>query len=187
MSGTLVAGSTSHRVHCSPEPAPQSRLRRQLISHSSGLEPLDEQEAKDCGAIEDFDAEGEPEVRVPTLQPNPLGVEPAVFNLLNDLKDGLAILQALDKNFPGTVVWRRVAKLKEGGVRPYVEPLEGDDGEDIGVTPSQSTLSRFKRVEDCNYSIELGKQSGMHLVGIRGADIVDGSKTLVLGLVASIE
>jgi len=104
--------------------------------------------------------------------------------LFNDLKDGLVILQAFDKIAPGSVVWRRVAKPKEGGVKPYVEPVEGEDGEeDIGVTPNQSTLSRFKRVENCNYSVELGKQNGMHLVGIQGADIVDGSKKLVLGLV----
>jgi len=145
---------------------------------------LDEQEAKDYGAVEDFDAEGEREARVFTLWLNSLGVEPAVFNLFNDLRDGLIILQAFDKIAPGSVVWRRVAKPKEGGVKPYVEPVEGEEGdEDIGVTPNQSTLSRFKRVENCNYSVELGRQTGMHLVGIQGADIVDGSKTLVLGLV----
>lgn len=38
-------------------------------------------------------------------------------------------------------------------------------------------------MENTNYAVELGKQNGMHLVGIQGADIVDGSKTLVLGLV----
>lgn len=155
-----------------------------LFNTHPGLEPLDEQEAKDYGVVEDFDAEGEREARVFTLWLNSLGVEPAVFNLFNDLRDGLIILQAFDKVAPGSVVWRRVAKPKEGGVKPYVEPVEGEDGEeDIGVTPNQSTLSRFKRVENCNYSVELGKQNGMHLVGIQGADIVDGSKKLVLGLV----
>jgi len=44
-------------------------------------------------------------------------------------------------------------------------------------------LSRFKAVENTNYAVDLGKQNGLHLVGIQGADIVDGSKTLVLGLV----
>ena len=155
-----------------------------LFNTHPGLEPLDEQEAKDYGVVEDFDAEGEREARVFTLWLNSLGVEPAVFNLFNDLRDGLAILQAFDKIAPGSVVWRRVAKPKEGGVKPYVEPVEGEEGEeDIGVTPNQSTLSRFKMVENCNYSVELAKQNGMHLVGIQGADIVDGNKTLVLGLV----
>lgn len=154
-----------------------------LFNTHPGLEPLDEQEAKDYGVVDDFDAEGEREARVFTLWLNSLGVEPAVFNLFNDLKDGQVILQAFDKIAPGTVAWRRVAKPKEGGVRPYVEPVEGEEGEDTGVTANQPPLSRFKCIENCNYTVELGKQNGMHLVGIQGADIVDGSKTLVLGLV----
>lgn len=156
-----------------------------LFNNYPGLEPLDEQEAKDYGAVEDFDAEGEREARVFTLWLNSLGVEPGVFNLFQNLKDGLAILQAFDKILPGSVVWRRVGKPK-GGAQPVETYSTGEDGEeevDIGVTPNQSTLSRFKQVENCNYAVELGKQNGMHLVGIQGADIVDGSKTLVLGLV----
>jgi len=154
-----------------------------LFNNHPGLEPLDEEEAKCYGIVEDFDAEGEREARVFTLWLNSLGVEPAVFSLFNDLGDGLVILQAFDKISPGIVVWRRVAKPKEGGVKPYVEPTEGEEGEDIGVNPNQLSLSRFKRVENCNYVVELSKNNGVHLVGIQGADIVDGSKTLVLGLV----
>lgn len=147
---------------------------------------MDEQEAKDYGAVEDFDAEGEREARVFTLWLNSLGVEPGVFNLFENLKDGLVILQAFDKISPGSVIWRRVSKPK-GGVTShdsYSNGMgEGGEEEDIGVTPNQSKLSRFKQVENCNYSVELAKQNGMHMVGIQGADIVDGSKTLVLGLV----
>ncbi|KAG2359665.1 calponin homology domain-containing protein [Suillus spraguei] len=140
----------------------------------SGNPPLDEQEAKDYGAIEDFDAEGEREARAFTLWLNSLGVEPAVFNLFENLRDGLIILQAFDKISPGSVVWRRVSKPKGGAQAAPPTMLDEEEQEDIGVTPNQSTLSRFK---------QLGKQNGMHLVGIQGADIVDGSKTLVLGLV----
>ncbi|KAJ3478794.1 hypothetical protein NLI96_g9510 [Meripilus lineatus] len=158
-----------------------------LFNNHPGLEPLDEQEAKDYGVVEDFDAEGEREARVFTLWLNSLGVEPGVFNLFENLKDGLVILQAFDKILPGSVIWRRVSKPKAGAADPYSTPMsptgEGEEEEDIGVTPNQSKLSRFKQVENCNYSVELGKQNGMHLVGIQGADIVDGSKTLVLGLV----
>ncbi|KAH8083317.1 fimbrin [Cristinia sonorae] len=155
-----------------------------LFNNYPGLEPLDEQEAKDYGVVEDFDAEGEREARVFTLWLNSLGVDPAVFNLFQNLKDGLVILQAFDKVLPGSVVWRRVSKPK-AGAQPVLESYggEGEEEEDIGVTPNQSTLSRFKQVENCNYAVDLGKQNGMHLVGIQGADIVDGSKTLVLGLV----
>lgn len=61
---------------------------------------------------------------------------------------------------PGSVVWRRVTKPKEG-----VE------------------LSRFKAVENTNYAVDLASANGLRIVGIQGADIVDGTKTLVLGLV----
>jgi plastin-1 len=154
-----------------------------LFNTWPGLAPLDEQEAKDYGAVEDFDAEGEREARVFTLWLNSLNVDPAVFNLFENLRDGLVILQAFDKIAPGSVVWRRVSRPKGGAKAPPPSMMDDDEGEDIGVTPNQSTLSRFKQVENTNYVVELGKQSGMHLVGIQGSDIVDGSKTLVLGLV----
>ncbi|TFK41743.1 calponin homology domain-containing protein [Crucibulum laeve] len=157
-----------------------------LFNTHPGLEPLDEQEAKDYGVVEDFDAEGEREARVFTLWLNSLGVDPSVFNLFEQLKDGLVILQAIDKIIPGSVIWRRVSKPKEGpgaNLGAYVAGGDEDEGEDIGVTATQSKLSRFKAVENTNYVVDLAKQNGMHLVGIQGADIVDGRKTLVLGLV----
>ncbi|KAI6021875.1 hypothetical protein PISMIDRAFT_681424 [Pisolithus microcarpus 441] len=154
-----------------------------LFNTWPGLAPLDEQEAKDYGVVEDFDAEGEREARVFTLWLNSLGVEPGVYNLFENLKDGLIILQAFDKILPGSVVWRRVSKPKGGAQAPPPTMLEDEEQDDIGVKPNQSTLSRFKQVENTNYAVELGKQNGMHLVGIQGSDIVDGQKTLVLGLV----
>jgi len=154
-----------------------------LFNTWPGLAPLDEQEAKDYGAVDDFDAEGEREARVFTLWLNSLNVDPAVFNLFENVKDGLILLQAFDKILPpGAVVWRRVSKPKGGVSEPSNFGSEGE-GEDIGVTPNQSKLSRFKQVENTNYVVELGKQNGITLVGIQGADIVDGSKTLILGLV----
>ena len=154
-----------------------------LFNTWPGLAPLDEQEAKDYGAVEDFDAEGEREARAFTLWLNSLNVDPAVFNLFDNLKDGLIILQAFDKILPGSVIWRRVSKPKAGFTEPSSFGPGGEEDEEIGVTPNQSGLSRFKQVENTNYAVELGKQNGMTLVGIQGADIVDGSKTLILGLV----
>ncbi|CAO1636784.1 unnamed protein product [Parajaminaea phylloscopi] len=110
--------------------------------------------------IEDFDAEGEREARVFTLWLNSLDVDPGVYSLFDDLQDGTVILQAFDKVVPGSVVWRRVSKPKEG-----------------------QELSRFKAVENTNYAVDLAKANQMHIVGIQGADIVDGTKTLTLGLV----
>lgn len=128
-----------------------------LFNTWPGLEPLEETEKP---VIEEFDAEGEREARVFTLWLNSLDVEPGVYDLYEDLKDGLILLQAFDKVIPGSVVWRRVGK-RVGG----------------------NELSRFKAVENTNYAIDLAKQNHMHIVGIQGADIVDGSRTLVLGLV----
>jgi plastin-1 len=158
-----------------------------LFNTWPGLAPLDEQEKKDYGAIDDFDAEGEREARVFTLWLNSLGVEPAVFNLFENLKDGIAILQAFDKVLPGSVIWKRVSRPKEGkgGSIDFRAPAlaEGEEEEDLGVTPNQPKLSRFKCVENTNYAVELAKKNRMSIVGIQGSDLVDGVKTLVLGLV----
>lgn len=126
-----------------------------LFNNWPGLAPLEEAEAPP--PIEDFDAEGEREARVFTLWLNSLDVDPAVNNLFEDLKDGLAILQAFDKIIPGSVAWRRVSR--------------------------KQPLSRFKAVENTNYAVDLAVANKMHIVGIQGSDIVDGKRTLVLGLV----
>jgi plastin-1 len=76
------------------------------------------------------------------------------------MQDGNVLLQGFDKVIPGSVTWRRVSKPREG-----------------------QELSRFKAVENTNYSVELAKANGMHMIGIQGSDIVDGTRTLVLGLV----
>ena len=152
-----------------------------LFNTWPGLEPLDEAEAKDYGIVEDFDAEGEREARAFTLWLNSLGVEPSVHNLFENLKDGLVILQAFDKVLPGSVIWRRVSKptgSKLGAVQRAM-----DDEEEAELEDAAPKLSRFKSVENTNYAVELGKQNSMHLVGIQGSDIVDGRRTLVLGLV----
>jgi len=172
-----------------------------LFNTWPGLEPLEP--GQDFGAVEDFDAEGEREARVFTLWLNSLGVEPGVNNLFEDLRvsvaslgfcicttdsspqNGVAILQAFDKISPGCVAWRRVSKPKAGAdaASPTrAEFPEGEEEEETGVTPNMAKLSRFKCVENANYGVDLGKQNGMHLVGIQGSDIVDAKKTLVLGL-----
>lgn len=152
-----------------------------LFNTHPGLAPLDEPMPTE--AIEDFDAEGEREARVFTLWLNSLNVEPSVYTLFNDLKDGVVILQAFDKVSPGSVVWRRVSKPKPVPTSPVQQSfIVGGDEEDEGPVP-HAGLSRFKAVENNNYAVELAKSNGMHIVGIQGSDIVDGTKTLVLGLV----
>jgi plastin-1 len=111
--------------------------------------------------IDDFDAEGEREARVFTLWLNSLDVQPTVNSLYDDLRDGTILLQAYDKVIKGSVNWRHVNKA----------PAHGGE------------MSRFKAVENTNYAIELGKQNRFSLVGVQGADITDGQRTLTLGLV----
>ncbi|RUS18996.1 calponin homology domain-containing protein [Endogone sp. FLAS-F59071] len=135
-----------------------------LFNTHPGLDPLSEEEAPE---IEPFDAEGEREARggswvkywdkIFTLWLNSLDVDPGVYNLFEDLKDGLIILQAFEKVIPTSVNWRLVSR--------------------------KQPLSRFKQIENCNYAVTLGTHHRFTLVNIQGADIVDGNRTLTLGLV----
>ena len=129
-----------------------------LFNTHPGLDPITEEEKLQ---VEDFDAEGEREARVFTLWLNSLDVQPAVNSLFDDLRDGSILLQAYDKVVPGSVNFRHVNK----------PPASGGE------------LMRFKAVENTNYAIELGKQMHFSLVGVQGADITDGQRTLTLGLV----
>ncbi|EXJ53843.1 fimbrin [Cladophialophora yegresii CBS 114405] len=129
-----------------------------LFNTHPGLDPLEEGEKPE---IEDFDAEGEREARVFTLWLNSLDVQPPVNSFFDDLRDGTVLLQAYDKVIPGSVNFRHVNK----------PPAHGGE------------MSRFKAVENTNYAVELGKQNRFSLVGIQGADITDGQRTLTLGLV----
>ncbi|KAI5301322.1 hypothetical protein KEM55_004451 [Ascosphaera atra] len=128
-----------------------------LFNTHPGLDPV----SGDVLEVEQFDAEGEREARVFTLWLNSLDVNPPVVSLFDDLCDGTILLQAYDKVMPGLVNWKHVNK-RQGG--------------------SQHML-RFKAVENTNYAIELGKRSKFSLVGIQGADITDGQRTLTLGFV----
>ncbi|GKT90419.1 putative fimbrin [Colletotrichum tofieldiae] len=124
-----------------------------LFNTHPALDPITEEEKLE---VEDFDAEGEREARVFTLWLNSLDVQPAVQSFFDDLRDGTVLLQAYDKVIKGSVNW---------------PPAHGGE------------MLRFKAVENTNYAIELGKQNRFSLVGIQGADITDGQRTLTLGLV----
>ncbi|RKP19934.1 fimbrin [Rozella allomycis CSF55] len=128
-----------------------------LFNIHPGLEPLSEAEmaALDEGL---FASQGDRESRAFALWMNSLGVEPFVTNIFEDLKDGLVLLQVFDKIHPGSVVWSK-------------------------VNTKTPVTSRFKRVENTNYAVLLGKSSQYSLVGIQGADLTDGVKNLTLALV----
>jgi len=127
-----------------------------LFNTHPGLEPLSEAE---LAALDEwlFASEGTREARAFCLWINSLGVEPFVSNLFEDLRDGLVILRVMDKVSPGIVDWSKVN--------------------------TKEPLNKFKKVENCNYAVVLGKQLKFSLVGIGGQDIVDGNKNLTLALI----
>uniref|UniRef100_A0A2D4MMI3 Uncharacterized protein n=1 Tax=Micrurus spixii TaxID=129469 RepID=A0A2D4MMI3_9SAUR len=91
---------------------------------------------------------------------NSLGVTPYINHLYSDLADGLVIFQ-LYEMIRVPVEWSHVNKP------PY--PTLGGN---------------MKKIENCNYAVELGKTNArFSLVGIGGKDLNEGNPTLTLALV----
>ncbi|XP_022091894.1 plastin-2-like [Acanthaster planci] len=93
---------------------------------------------------------------------NSLGVSPRVYWLYGGLKNGLILLQLLEKVKPGIVNWSKVNRSEN------LQPRLG---------------WKMKMLENCNYVVELCHQLRFSLVGIGGEDIFNGTKTLVLAIV----
>jgi len=87
---------------------------------------------------------------------NHFGIDPQVIYIYEDLRDGLSLLHVFDKIQPGIVDWSKVNKTLP--------------------------LSTFKKIENCNYVVVLGKQLKFSLVGISGKDLADGHKMFTLAL-----
>ncbi|MED6282956.1 Plastin-3 [Characodon lateralis] len=93
---------------------------------------------------------------------NSLGVSPHVHYIYGDLQDAVVILQLYEK-IKVPVDWDNKVNLP---------PFKGVGG------------GRLKKIENCNYAVELGKKkAGFSLVGIGGQDLNDGNETLTLALV----
>lgn len=128
-----------------------------LFHNYPGLGQLN---SKEMSTLKEYtvESDGDQEANIFSLWLNSLGCEPYVHNLFDDLCDGLVLLSALDKINPGLVEWKRVNK-------PF--PVK----------------SKFKKLENCNYVLELSRRLKFSLVAVQGDDIVVGSKKLTLGLV----
>ena len=128
-----------------------------LFNKHPGLAPLTLEE---MAALDEalFASVGDRESRAFALWMNSLGVDPFVNNIFDDLRDGLVLLQCFDKIHPGIVQWKQ-------------------------VNTKVPVPSKFKKVENTNYAVVIGKSLQFSLVGIQGSDITDGNKTLTLGLV----
>uniref|UniRef100_A0A8C5FHF7 Plastin-3 n=1 Tax=Gadus morhua TaxID=8049 RepID=A0A8C5FHF7_GADMO len=92
---------------------------------------------------------------------NSLGVTPHVHHIYGDLMDALVILQLYEK-------------IK----------VEVDWDHRVNRPPYPKIGAIMKKLENCNYAVELGKSSaGFSLVGIGGQDLNEGNPTLTLALV----
>ena len=78
-----------------------------------------------------------------------------VRDLKHDLSDGLILLQVLDTIEPGIVRWKRVNKRCH---------------------------NRYKKVENCNYVVEVCRALEFSLVNVSGLDIVDGNPKMIASL-----
>ncbi|KAL9457120.1 hypothetical protein AB3S75_006205 [Citrus x aurantiifolia] len=87
---------------------------------------------------------------------NSLGNSTYIDNVFEDLRNGWVLLETLDKLSPGIVNWKIANKP------PIKLP--------------------FRKVENCNQVVKIGKQLKFSLVNIAGNDIVQGNKKLILAL-----
>uniref|UniRef100_A0A7N0ZY91 Calponin-homology (CH) domain-containing protein n=1 Tax=Kalanchoe fedtschenkoi TaxID=63787 RepID=A0A7N0ZY91_KALFE len=85
---------------------------------------------------------------------NSLGNTSYVNNLFEDVKNGWVLLEVLDKISPGSVNWKHATKP------PIKMP--------------------FRKVENCNQIVRIGKQLRLSLVNVAGNDFVQGNKKLIL-------
>lgn len=85
---------------------------------------------------------------------NSLGIVSFVNNVFEDVRNGWILLEVLDKVSLGSVNWKHASKP------PIKMP--------------------FKKVENCNQVVRIGKHLKFSLVNVCGNDIVQGNKKLIL-------
>ncbi|XP_030595378.1 plastin-3-like isoform X2 [Archocentrus centrarchus] len=91
---------------------------------------------------------------------NSLGVSPHVHHIYGDLQNAMVILQLYEK---------------------IKVPVDWDNR--VNHPPFKTGSGHLKKIENCNYAVELGKKkAGFSLVGIGGQDLYDGNATLTLAL-----
>ncbi|KAM9349008.1 plastin-3-like [Symphorus nematophorus] len=91
---------------------------------------------------------------------NSLGVNPHVNHLYGDLQDAIVILQLFEK------------------IKVHV-----DWNNKVNMPPYPKLGTNMKKLENCNYAVDLGKGAKFSLVGIGGQDLNDGNPTLTLAVV----
>ncbi|PKA50484.1 Fimbrin-like protein 2 [Apostasia shenzhenica] len=124
----------------------------QIFQHRNGL-TVDSKKMSFAEMMPDDDQVSREE-RAFRLWINSLGILSYVNNLFEDVRNGWVLLEVLDKLFPGTVNWKQANKP------PIKMP--------------------FRKVENCNQVVKIGKDLNFSLVNVAGNDIVQGNKKLIL-------
>ncbi|KAG2713805.1 hypothetical protein I3760_04G192700 [Carya illinoinensis] len=124
----------------------------QIFQHRNGL-TVDSKKMSFAEMMTD-DAETSREERCFRLWINSLGIASYVNNVFEDVRNGWILLEVLDKVSPESVNWKQASKP------PIKMP--------------------FRKVENCNQVIGIGKQLRFSLVNVAGNDIVQGNKKLIL-------
>ncbi|KAL9244002.1 hypothetical protein vseg_017825 [Gypsophila vaccaria] len=124
----------------------------QIFQHRNGL-TVDTEKISLTTVLDD-DTQTSREERCYRLWINSLGTATYVNNLFEDVRSGWVLLEVLDKVSPGSVNWRKANKP------PIKMP--------------------FKKVENCNQVIDIGKGLKFSLVNVAGNDFVQGNKKLLL-------
>jgi len=139
----------------------------QIFNTNHGLDAKEEdikkvEEAFEAAGLDDEDsdeAEAAREARVFRVWLNALNIgDKQITNLYDDLNDGIILIDAVNKISPGLVDEKRVNR-------------------------DRAKLNRFKKIENCNYAVQLGRELGFSMPGTGGIDIAGGNKKLVLGFV----
>ncbi|XP_073023702.1 fimbrin-5-like [Primulina eburnea] len=124
----------------------------QLFQHRNGLS-VDNKKISYAEMMTD-DAQTSREERCFRLWINSLGIDTYVNNVFEDVRTGWVLLEVLDKISRGSVNWKQATKP------PILMP--------------------FRKVENCNQVISIGKELRFSLVNVAGNDIVQGNKKLIL-------
>ncbi|KAG6409886.1 hypothetical protein SASPL_127928 [Salvia splendens] len=123
-----------------------------IFQHRNGLST----QTKQISFLETLpdDAQTSREERVFRFWLNSLGNSSYIDNVFEDLRNGWLLLETLDKVSPGIVNWK--------------------------ITSKPPIKMPFRKVENCNQVVKIGKQLKFSLVNVAGNDIVQGNKKLIL-------
>ncbi|KAF7831628.1 fimbrin-5 [Senna tora] len=126
----------------------------EIFQHRNGLTDTVDTNKMSFAEMMTDDAETSREERCFRLWINSLGISTYVNNVFEDVRNGWVLLEVLDKVSPGSVNWKLATKP------PIQMP--------------------FRKVENCNQVIQIGKDLNFSLVNVAGNDIVQGNKKLLI-------